>query len=100
MQVDVKQTKIKYRTTWIAIIIVMSFTIVSSVVLRFLLSRENARRDKAALISPAPSLPNNLQEYAPEKELELRTEESSLEDVMNVDKDLTDWEDKSFRYAL
>jgi hypothetical protein len=100
-QVNVKQAEIKYRTTWIAIIAVMAFTILSSLVLRTALSRENSRRDKAALASPTSSLSQDAQDYVAEKDSELeKGEDSHAEGLVSVDRDLTDWENKSFRYAL
>jgi hypothetical protein len=100
-QVNVKQAEIKYRTTWIAIIAVMAFTILSSLVLRTALSRENSRRDKATLASPTSSLSQDAQDYVAEKDSELeKGEDSHAEGLVSVDRDLTDWENKSFRYAL
>lgn len=98
--VDLKQAPLKYRTTWIATIIVMIFTIVASLLLRVLWARENARRDKDALV-----LSPQLGTSSPRREKQIdrvdsASEASMLEGVMHVDRDLTDWEDKSFRYSL
>jgi hypothetical protein len=45
-QVDTDEAPIKYRTTWIFIIVVMVYTIVASFVMRWHLARENAKRDQ------------------------------------------------------
>ena len=101
-QVNVKQAPEKYRTTWISIIIVMVFTVIASLVLRFVWARENARRDKDAL---ATSLPGRLESsYEKVQEAGMANLHGSqttiLEGIMHIDRDLTDWEDRSFRYSL
>lgn len=58
-----------------------------------MLARENIRRDKNALANPL----ENLSEKASDK---MASQTSILEGIMHVDKDLTDWEDTSFRYSL
>lgn len=74
----------------------MVFTIVASVGLRVMLSRENTRRDKDAL-----AIPRAQSEYTSEKASDIAASQTSIiEGVMHVDKDLTDWEDPSFRYSL
>ncbi|KAM0755064.1 MFS general substrate transporter [Meredithblackwellia eburnea MCA 4105] len=71
---------IKYRTTWISIIICMVITSVLSLVLRFYLQWENNRRDATA-------------------------KSASKEDILAAwekqeANDATDWENKAFRYSL
>ncbi|GJE90153.1 hypothetical protein PsYK624_062780 [Phanerochaete sordida] len=98
--VNTKQAPAHYRTTWIATIVVMVFTIVAALVLRVLWARENARRDKDALA--LAGRPESSYEKVGEASLggSLGSSASVLEGVMHVDRDLTDWEDKSFRYLL
>ncbi|KAI0083981.1 MFS general substrate transporter [Irpex rosettiformis] len=103
--INTKEVNVKYRSIWIAIIVVMSFTMVSAVVLRILLARENARRDKNALATRPPvTVPSELVSPVSEKasvtESAEKPESAGFEGIMYVDKDLTDWEDKSFRYTL
>ncbi len=83
----------------------MAFTMVSSLILRIMLARENARRDKDALASSAAmasprELPVPVSEKASEAESSEKSDSASYEGIMHLDKDLTDWEDKSFRYSL
>ncbi|KAI0818858.1 MFS general substrate transporter [Irpex lacteus] len=103
--INTKEVDVKYRTIWIGIITVMAFTMVSSLVLRILLARENARRDKDALASSAAmasprELPIPVSEKASEVESSEKSDSASYEGIMHLDKDLTDWEDKTFRYSL
>ena len=91
-----KQADLKYRTTWIATIVVMVFTIVSSLSLRVALSLENRRRDKEALLAPRMR-PEPTSEKGSDA---LDGQNSIIEGIMHVDRDLTDWEDTSFRYSL
>jgi hypothetical protein len=72
---------IKYRSTWISLIICMIVTSLLSLVLRFILERENARRDAAARGESKEEAINDLLE---------RQEEM----------DMTDGENKEFRYSL
>lgn len=87
----------------------MSFTMVSAMVLRVILARENARRDKDALACatpPVPTAPSVLVSPASEKassvvESTEKPESTSYEGrPIAGNKDLTDREDKSFRYTL
>lgn len=111
-QVNTDEAPIKYRTTWISTIVVMCFTIVAAVILGVVLARENRRRDREA---SAPSIaPTGIASCAVPETLKIsekggdgekhkyRTDDQdgSAEGLMRVDRDLTDWEDKSFRYSL
>ncbi len=84
----------------------MAFTVVSSLILRIMLARENARRDKDALASSVAiasprELPTPVSEKASEVASSEKSDSASYEGIlMHLDKDLTDWEDKSFRYSL
>ena len=109
-QVNTDQASVKYRTTWISIIIVMVFTVVAAVFLGVMLALENRRRDREAGIAPAQpatvapgvaSEKEQEQEHDAEKHAYLADDsDSSVEGLMHVDRDLTDWEDRTFRYAL
>ncbi|EKM54882.1 uncharacterized protein PHACADRAFT_96377 [Phanerochaete carnosa HHB-10118-sp] len=100
--VNVKQAPQKYRTTWIAIIVVMVFTIVAALVLRVAWAHENARRDKDALVRTLSGRPEGSSEKIREADLgsSSGSQTSVVEGIMHVDRDLTDWEDRSFRYSL
>ena len=81
----------------------MVFTVVAALVLRIAWARENARRNKDAMASSIPGRPESSFDEVKEKVLGSRIgSQSSIlpEGVMHIDKDLTDWEDKSFRYSL
>jgi hypothetical protein len=79
----------------------MVFTIVASLVLRSLWARENSKRDKDAMASSIPRRPESPFDEIKEEVLgSAESRPSILEGVMHVDKDLTDWEDKNFRYSL
>lgn len=99
--VNVKQAPEKYRTTWIAVIVVMACTMLASFVLRFLWAHENARRDKDALASPVPARPESVWGTVKEGAAGSQGSQTSVFDgAMQVDRDLTDWEDRTFRYSL
>lgn len=70
---------IKYRTTWIAIIVCMGITSIISLLLRVLYSKENARRDAAAKGESSDAI--NVQEK---------------QEVL----DQTDGQNRAFRYSL
>ena len=97
---NAKQAPEKYRTTWIAVIVVMVFTILAALVLRVLWARENARRNKDALASTVPAArPESV--WAKEGGGGSQGSQTSvLDGVMQVDRDLTDWDDRTFRYSL
>ena len=69
-QVNVKQAPLRYRTTWITTIIVMVFTIIASLVLWVVWTRENARRDKDAMASSIPGRPESSFDEIEEEEAE------------------------------
>ena len=79
---------------------------VSAMVLRVILARENARRDKDALACATPPAPSVLispvSEKAPSVTESTEKPESTTYEgkTFASSKDLTDWEDKSFRYTL
>lgn len=121
---NTKEAPVKYRTTWISVIVVMVFTILAALALRLAWARENARRDKDALAASLPGRPESFErlsradfahgDLAKLREAGLGTPSGSLrgsmslrgsqtsvvEGVMQVDRDLTDWEDRGFRYSL
>lgn len=77
---------IKYRSTWIALIVCMAFTSVVSILLRLLLARENRRRD--AQFGAAP--------------MDERGSSETVDEMLDKQQalDLTDGENKAFRYSL
>ena len=108
-QVNTDEAPVKYRTTWISIIVVMCFTVVAAAFMGIMLARENTRRDRLtpSISRPAPSTPqpsshtsekhDEAEKYA---EAGISGSNGSVEGLMHVDRDLTDWEDTSFRYLL
>ena len=77
--------------------------------LRVVLARENARRDKDALACATPPAPTTtsvlispVSEKAPSVTESTEKPESTTYEGKTVasSKDLTDWEDQSFRYTL
>jgi hypothetical protein len=84
--VDTKEAPVKYRTTWLAIVICMLFTIAAAGVLRLLMARANARMDAAAAARGA------LDEGVPEKGA------ARVGDVIQEEQE--DREDLRFRYTL
>ncbi|GAA5822235.1 hypothetical protein JCM11251_006271 [Rhodosporidiobolus azoricus] len=88
-----EEVAVKYRSTWIALYVSLGVVCVLSLLLRVLLSRENARRDTLASSSQA------------EKEkahgLEDMTAEEKAEEEERVEReDLTDGRNENFRYTL
>lgn len=83
---------IKYRSTWIAVIIVMVVASTLSLLLRVHLVRENRRRDMLALDAGQPT-----QTLAETKSVEHGDEEDDL-NVLEFDK--TDRSNALFRYSL
>ncbi|GAA5942843.1 uncharacterized protein JCM15063_002810 [Sporobolomyces koalae] len=87
---------IRYRSTWIAIMVSMVVTMLLSIVLRIMLSRENDRRDQQSQQQP------QLQVERGQDEKERDGLEAILDDELeSVEKlDLTDWKNPNFRYSL
>ncbi|KAL0060674.1 hypothetical protein AAF712_012551 [Marasmius tenuissimus] len=83
-----------YPSTWIAIIVCMSFVIVASFALRFMMARENARRDN---LERQQALEKDARE-AEHNEKESRN--TVVDNESFVFEDLTDWEQEKFRYVL
>lgn len=80
----------------------MIFTIITSLVLRIVWARENTRRDQASSVCPASGPHKSA--AGEEKEGEIAGPRGSrvnvLDSAVPADRDLTDWEDQSFRYSL
>ena len=96
--VNADEAHIKYRTTWISIIIVMCLTIGAAAVMGMLLATENRGRDR----TQGSSGGTGTLEKEGEKHANVVADEKdgSVEGLMHVDRDLTDWEDQTFRYSL
>ncbi|WWC93141.1 uncharacterized protein L201_008108 [Kwoniella dendrophila CBS 6074] len=94
-----QEKKIKYRSTWIAVIVCMIFASAASIVLRFLYIAENKRRDKSALNNIRPIN----EEISVESAEKLATEgHTGIPIVENPEfwKDETDKQRPEFRYTL
>ncbi|RSH84021.1 hypothetical protein EHS25_005266 [Saitozyma podzolica] len=87
-----QEAKIKYRSTWISVIVVMAFASLASIVLRFTYLYENKRRDRVAQATP---------EARPVAE----DEKASTDGLPAIDsvaafEDKTDKQKPEFRYTL
>ncbi|KAL0570910.1 hypothetical protein V5O48_011050 [Marasmius crinis-equi] len=90
-----EETAQHYRSTWIAIIVCMCFVIGASFVLRFMMARENVRRDRLAFQSKE-TVQKTRREQDDEKDSRASVSDEGLLDP----EDLTDWEQEKFRYVL
>ncbi|WVF66524.1 hypothetical protein IAT40_001264 [Kwoniella sp. CBS 6097] len=96
-----QEKPIKYRSTWIAVIVCMVFASVASVVLRYLYIAENKRRDTLAATSLPEAKPIQAQQQGNVEKLA----EGGHTDVPVVEsvaayQDRTDKERLEFRYSL
>ncbi|KAL7423621.1 hypothetical protein Q5752_001202 [Cryptotrichosporon argae] len=92
--VNTKEASVKYRTTWIVVVVAMSVTVVASFVLRALYIAENRRRDAAqAGQSLGPTADD--EKLAHEGHTDVPVIESVEQYV-----DLTDKQRPEFRYSL
>jgi hypothetical protein len=89
------EAPIKYRSAWITVIVSMAFTTLASLVLRWMYVRENKRRDALAENKAGAETPGVVS--GGEKEVLAGAEVEGDDDKA---RDLTDWENKAFRYAL
>ncbi|GAA5980577.1 hypothetical protein JCM5350_004353 [Sporobolomyces pararoseus] len=85
---------LKYRSTWISIIVSMGVTCLLSLVLRGLFIRENKKRDREELERKRSKEENEEQKMEEEEE-----EEEELQERVEK-QDLTDFENRKFRYSL
>ncbi|KAK1229410.1 hypothetical protein PQX77_007530 [Marasmius sp. AFHP31] len=83
-----------YPSTWIAVIVSMSFIFVSSFALRFVMARENARRDSLARQQALEK------DARGDEDIEKDSRTSITDDESFAFEDLTDWEQEKFRYVL
>ncbi|KAF8913623.1 major facilitator superfamily domain-containing protein [Mucidula mucida] len=89
------EAPIHYRSTWIAIIVSMCFVSAASLLLRFIMISDNKKRDKLA----------DMEGYSPESSVKgddtnIKVEELQHSNLESVVEDLTDFQQKNFRYAL
>ncbi|GAA5832926.1 hypothetical protein JCM3766R1_000359 [Sporobolomyces carnicolor] len=96
--VFVSERPLKYRSTWIAIVVAMGVTIALSFVLRVILARENLAREQQRRDSAASS-PAAAEEKERQQDDDLGPDDESLEARVERD-DLTDFENRQFRYSL
>ncbi|OCF34903.1 allantoate permease [Kwoniella heveanensis BCC8398] len=97
-----QEKPIKYRSTWIAVIVCMVFASAASIVLRYLYTAENKRRDKLAATTVPEAKP--IQQLQQQGDIEKLAEEGHT-DVPVVEsvaayQDRTDKERLEFRYTL
>ncbi|WVQ94140.1 hypothetical protein IAU59_001218 [Kwoniella sp. CBS 9459] len=96
-----EEKPIKYRSTWIAVIVCMVFASVASVVLRYLYIAENKRRDTLAATSLPEAKPIQVQQQGNEEKFveEGHTDVPVVPSVAAY-QDKTDKERLEFRYTL
>ncbi|GAA5955885.1 hypothetical protein JCM3765_000028 [Sporobolomyces pararoseus] len=86
---------LKYRSTWISILVSMGVTCLCSVVLRGMFIRENKKRDK----EEEEERSNTIEEEKKKSEEEEEDTLNELEERVERE-DLTDFENRKFRYSL
>jgi mannitol-specific phosphotransferase system IIBC component len=89
---------LKYKSTWISILVAMGVTILLSLWLRFILIKENRKRDKEEREQRRESVMVENKDQI-EKGDDLVQDDEELEEKIERE-DLTDWENKKFRYSL
>jgi len=89
-----EEKPIKYRSTWISVIVGMVFTIFASLFLRFLYIRENRRRDMAS-----QALAESVQPSRAGSQEKLYVGEDRIVDKLEEYQDLTDKQRRDFRYV-
>ncbi|GAA5856058.1 hypothetical protein JCM8547_002960 [Rhodosporidiobolus lusitaniae] len=95
--VFVDEKAVKYRSTWIALYVSLGVVCICSLLLRFLLARENTSRD--ALAASSSTQTNEKTAYSSADAAS--TEEEREAEQERVDReDLTDSQNKRFRYTL
>ncbi|GAA6048564.1 hypothetical protein JCM3770_006555 [Rhodotorula araucariae] len=100
--VFVSEKGVKYRSTWIALFASLGVVCVASLVLRFVLARENARRDARYAPGPSPSSGLGMDSEKHDAASVALSAEEREREVDRVEReDLTDWENERwFRYTL
>jgi len=112
------EAKKKYPSTWITVIVAMGVSSIASLVLRFLLVRENKRRDaleaqnssvegsptlnQAGGVAPAYKVNSRQHEQEKSAALGLEVDVDAQAPPINIDEyaDLTDKQIPEFRYSL
>lgn len=100
------EVRIKYRSTWIAVLIAISFTIIASFVLRFAFIRENKKREAAGVSAASqPSAQASVGDTPSEEKNGLEAESGATKEGLALSsladyRDKTDKEIPSFRYVL
>jgi hypothetical protein len=89
-----EEKPIKYRSTWISVIVGMVFTIFASLLLRFLYVRENRRRDTLSQLQAESVQPSRA--GSQEK---LYVGEDRIVEKLEEYRDLTDKQRRDFRYV-
>merc|ERR1719487_875438 len=106
--VNISQRDVKYRGTWIALYCSLGIVSACSLLLRYIMHRENVRRlPLPAATGPSTPATGQIDTPADTPTLEKTAEAGSLtgEKGWTLDRaaeaeDQTDWENKSFRYTL
>lgn len=96
-----EERPIKYRSTWISVLVGMVFTIIASLFLRFWYIRENKRRDTAYAAAAMQSVQTSRagsQEKLNEASDSVERENRIVERLGEY-QDLTDKQRKDFRYV-
>jgi hypothetical protein len=93
-----EEKAIKYRSTWIAVIVGMVFTILSSLFLRYDYIRDNRKRDAIEPAQTGPLSGEGNANLPADVEKDIVTE-IPLADMLARYTDQTDKQRKSFRYV-
>lgn len=88
-----EERAVKYRSTWISVLVGMVFTILATLFLRFWYIRENRRRDQLAGQARQSDQPSQ------EKLDDASGRDGSIVEKLSEYRDLTDKERKDFRYV-
>lgn len=93
---------IHYRSTWIAVIVSMVFVSCASLLLRYIMIRENGKRDALLKVDAAAAVPpsRDQPEVSKAKSLEGLHVPEVTDPNLYAFADLTDKEQPGFRYSL
>ncbi|KAK4330274.1 Major facilitator superfamily domain-containing protein [Rhodotorula toruloides] len=92
--VFISEKSVKFRSTWIALYVSLGVVMLLSLLLRFILARENRLRQSTTSSAPTSSDPEKVDDSCASSVV-------SDEEQERIEReDLTDWENKRFRYTL
>ena len=92
------EKNVKYRSAWITLLVATAFTTIASLVLRWMYRKENKKRGECLVTLTEVSKDSS--PHTPHGDGEKEAESESGKGDFDKKKDLTDWENKAFRYTL